>query len=66
MKAMHQGDVQLSGRVDVDESSVGGKGSGKRGRSEGKKRSLLSAFKCSRRKLCATLDERPFIKLATV
>jgi hypothetical protein len=43
---MHQGDVQLSGRVDVDESSLGGKESGKQGRRKGKKKSLLSAFKC--------------------
>jgi hypothetical protein len=50
MKAMHQGDVQLSGRVDVDESSAGGKEHGKRGRRKGKKRNFLSAFKCSRRK----------------
>jgi hypothetical protein len=41
MKAMHQGDVQLSGRVDVDESSVGGKEHGKRGRSKGKKKEFI-------------------------
>jgi hypothetical protein len=34
MKAMHQGDVQLSGRVDVDESSVGGNESGTNNRNK--------------------------------
>jgi hypothetical protein len=41
MKAMHQGDFKLSGRVDVDESSVGGKEPGKRGRSKGKKKEFV-------------------------
>jgi hypothetical protein len=46
MKAMHQGDFKLSGRVDVDESSVGGKEPGKRGRSKGKKKEFVMVFKC--------------------
>ncbi len=47
MKAMHQGDFKLSGRVDVDESSVGGKEPGKRGRvAKARRRSLLLVFKC--------------------
>lgn len=41
MKAMQQGDFKLSGKVDVDESSIGGKEPGKRGRSKGKKREFV-------------------------
>lgn len=41
MKAMQQGAFKLSGKVDVDESSIGGKEPGKRGRSKGKKKEFV-------------------------
>jgi hypothetical protein len=56
MKAMHQGDVQLSGRVDVDESSVGGKESGKRGRSKGKKKEFIIGVQMLKTKIVRAFD----------
>ncbi len=46
MKAMHQGDFKLSGRVDVDESSVGGKEPVNVAVAKARRRSLLLVFKC--------------------
>lgn len=51
MKAMHQGDFKLSGRVDVDESSVGGREPGKRGRSKGKKKEFVIGVQMLKRKI---------------
>jgi transposase-like protein len=51
MKAMHQGDFKLSGRVDVDESSVGGKEPGRRGRSKGKKKEFVIGVQMLKKKI---------------
>lgn len=51
MKVMNQGDFKLSGRVDVDESSVGGKEPGKRGRSKGKKKEFVIGVQMLKKKI---------------
>lgn len=51
MKAMQQGEFKLSGRVDVDESSVGGREPGKRGRSKGKKKEFVIGVQMLKKKV---------------
>ena len=51
MKAMQQGDIKLSGRVDVDESSVGGREAGRPGRSKGKKREFVIGVQMLKKKI---------------
>ena len=51
MKAMHQGNFKLRGRVDVDESSIGGKEPGKRGRSKGKKKEFVIGIQMFKKRI---------------
>jgi len=70
MKAMQQGDFKLSGRVDVDESSVGGREAGRPGRSKGKKREFVIGVQMLKKKIvrvfahqirnASTRELRPF------
>jgi hypothetical protein len=72
MKAMQQGDFKLSGKVDVDESSIGGKEPGKRGRSKGKKREFVIGVQMMKTKIvrayarqiknASTNEVRPFFE----
>ncbi|GAI07331.1 unnamed protein product, partial [marine sediment metagenome] len=54
MKAMQQGDFKLSGKVDVDESNIGGKEPGKRGRSKGKKHEFVIGVQMLKTKIVRT------------
>lgn len=51
MKAMLQGECKLYGKVDVDESSIGGKEIGKPGRSKGKKKEFVIGVQMLKQKI---------------